>query len=114
MGSRTIRRGSTYHKRVILEHLVTVPDEIVLILQIHAYADVRQDRRNAIYRSLRCWRRVFDRKDDVANVDEQDTTEEGAMNLVITTTRLAQPKLRSILMLWILSMIKNMLVCVLL
>ncbi|CCI48793.1 unnamed protein product [Albugo candida] len=32
MGSRTIRRGFDIYKRVILEHLVTVPDENVLNL----------------------------------------------------------------------------------
>ncbi|CCI44803.1 unnamed protein product [Albugo candida] len=63
---------------------------------------------------LRWWRRLFDRNDDAVTVDEQDTTEEDAMNLLMTTMRLAQHMLRFILMLWILSMIKNTLICVLL
>lgn len=98
--------GSTCHKRVVFEHLVTVPDKE--ILRIHAVADVLQDRRRAIYLSLRWWRRPLDREDDVETVDEQKTTEEDAMNLVITAMQLAQPMLRSILMLWILSMIKTL------
>lgn len=88
--------GSIYHKRVILEHLITVPDGNFFNPTSVRGCERSSGSTQRNLSSLRCLRRHFNHKDDVETVDRRDTTEDDAMNLLISTVmamRLAEPML---------------------
>lgn len=71
--------------------------ETFLIPRRYEVVDVYQDRLSAIYRSLRWLRHPFDHKDEAKTVRGRDTTEDGAMNLLVSLLmpmRLTQPSVK--------------------